>query len=109
MSSELTYQQNPAQKDSASTKLNPGSKKGKPTEGKITDIIGAGDNAKYSLAFVTLCCGFGLGFLITLGLYLKLTLGNDCYTSFIEDTKLVWSIFIPLITLALGYAFGKEK
>lgn len=29
--------------------------------------------------------------------------------NYIGEIKGVWSIFVPIITLALGYAFGKSK
>lgn len=112
MKSEFTYKENNKKsrnESSTANKLNENNQKGKPIEGKITGLIGAGENAKYSLAFITLSFGFGLGALITFGLYIKFVSKDNCYTSFIEDTKLIWAIFIPLITLALGYAFGKEK
>lgn len=84
--------------------------KGNPTEGTISATIGTGENAKNSIIWVTIRWSFILGALISIGLYLRPTYCNTDYSgSLIEDIKATWSIFLPIITLALGYTFGKGR
>jgi hypothetical protein len=34
---------------------------------------------------------------------------NEMVPDFGHDVELVWDIVVPIITLALGYAFGKSR
>lgn len=79
--------------------------------GKITATIGSGENARNTFVYLTLRWAFISGVIITI-----LIVINNWY--FVEkkkvpdimgDIKSCWEIIIPLITLALGYAFGKSK
>lgn len=75
--------------------------------GKITQNIGTGENAKNSIVWMTITWSFsiacGLSFL-----FLVVALFKDG-GSLMEDVKSIWGLFVPIITLALGYAFGKSK
>lgn len=85
----------------------------KPAEsaGKITDTIGQGENAKNSIVFLTIMLCFILGAILTS------LIAIDCWwfpernkaPDFIGNVKIIWEIFIPIITLSLGYAFGKSQ
>ena len=79
--------------------------------GKITATIGSGENARNTFVYLTLRWAFISGVIITI-----LIVINNWY--FVEkkkvpdimgDIKSCWEIIIPLITLALRYAFGKSK
>lgn len=81
---------------------------GKPTEGRIASEIGSGDNANNSFIYITIKWGFLIGVgtsaaFFAQGIWL-------CEPKNLLDTiKDIWGIFMPVITLALGYAFGKGK
>ncbi|MES2585665.1 MAG: hypothetical protein V4536_01960 [Pseudomonadota bacterium] len=84
--------------------------RGNATEGEISKKIGTGENARNSIVWITIRWSLIAGGLITLALYLR---SFSCevagYGNFVEDIKTVWAIFLPLITLALGYTFGKGR
>lgn len=83
---------------------------GAPLEGKIAQTIGGGENAKNSFIWVTILWSFLIGGLTTLAIYLRpVYCQAELQTDLLEDIKGAWSIFMPVITLALGYAFGKGK
>ena len=83
---------------------------GNPLKGQIAKIIGDGENAKNSFIWVTIRWSFLIGGLTTLALYLR---PGYCQAEFqgnlLEDIKSAWTIFMPVITLALGYSFGKGR
>lgn len=75
--------------------------------GKITHSIGTGENAKNSIVWMTITWSFGIGAVITVAiLALCFVQGKGDY---VDSIKSVWAVFVPIITLALGYAFGKSK
>jgi hypothetical protein len=82
---------------------------GKPTEapGTLTQKMGTGENAKNSIVWMTITWSFTIATGLSI-LFFSLVV---CYKDFayLENIKSVWSMFLPLITLALGYAFGKSK
>lgn len=81
---------------------------------KITKSIGHGEDAKNSLIYLTLKFSFITGCIITGILTINFWIdkyqgnGND-NESFITYITKGWQIIIPIITLALGYAFGKSQ
>lgn len=79
--------------------------------GKITATLGTGDNAKNSLVYLTLkycfLIGGALTFLVVVNYWAFRE--NEKVPDFIGDVKVVWEIMVPIITLALGYAFGKAQ
>lgn len=74
----------------------------------ITRTIGRGEDAKNSviwhIIFTTFCVfSCVVSALIIIDLYR--TNGKDS----VQIVKDVWSIFTPILTLSLGYMFGREK
>ena len=81
------------------------------TPSKITKTIGRGEDARNSFVYLTLRWAFIIGSAITI-----LIIANDWFfeqeresPTMMEDIASAWEIVVPLITLALGYAFGKSK
>lgn len=109
-----------AQIKSTKQNTNSGNKSISNTKGQITEILGQGDDAKNSIVYLTLERCFVVGGLITLGLFcyhkcwsFPFIEGRICAvdekSELVKDVISIWEIFIPVITLALGYVFGKGK
>lgn len=83
----------------------------KPHIGKITETIGRGEDAKNSFVYITIKWAFISGCVITLLVVLNSWIfrENEKIPDFTGDIELVWDIIVPIITLALGYAFGKSR
>ncbi|WP_144837602.1 hypothetical protein [Leclercia adecarboxylata] len=84
------------------------------TTGEIAKQIGTGDNARDSFVWMTLRACFwiaGLSSVSIFIMYLVAFLHSGAYQEkeFVTSLKDLWSIFTPIITLALGYAFGKRE
>ena len=85
--------------------------KGLNSAGKITQTIGRGEDARNSFVYLTLKWSFIVGIVIT-GI---IVINNWFFVTelkvpdIIGDISSTWEIVIPVITLALGYAFGKSK
>ena len=78
-----------------------------PIPGVVTQMIGSGEHAQNSIVYRTILWSFiGGGLLSGASVVIALTRGSA--TPF-GDVKDVWAIFAPLITLSLGYLFGKGK
>jgi len=77
--------------------------------GKIADHIGTGKNAKDSFIWMTITWSF----YIATGLSVLMFIRGFCAPSetgaVLAEIVDIWGIFIPIITLALGYAFGKGE
>lgn len=82
---------------------------GTPVEviGTLTEKMGSGDNAKNSIVWMTITWSFSIATALSLLLFSLIVCYKDF--SYLENIKSVWALFIPLITLALGYAFGRSK
>lgn len=78
-------------------------------KGKITEDIGEGDNAKNSIVFIVLERCFIIAGIITFGLFLYNVFLSCEKQELVKDIISIWEIFVPVITLALGYVFGKGK
>jgi hypothetical protein len=76
--------------------------------GKITETIGSGKHAQAAIVWQTIKWSFiaGGGFSVIFFVFAWLTDKKEAPT---DDIKMIWSIFIPVIMLALGYIFGKGK
>jgi len=74
--------------------------------GQITAKIGSGMHAQESIVWliVRYCFYFGGGITLLLAM---LPLFRKSFTFQTDDIIKVWSIFGPILTLALGYLFGK--
>lgn len=78
-----------------------------PIPGAVTQQIGSGEHAQNSIVYRTILWSFiGGGALSTASIVIALWHGN---ASVLSEVKDIWSIFAPLITLALGYLFGKGR
>lgn len=79
--------------------------------GKITATIGRGDDARNSFVYLTLkwafIVGSGISVLVVIDKWMFEK--QPAVPDIISDIVTTWEIVIPLITLALGYAFGKSK
>lgn len=82
--------------------------KGESVVSKISREIGTGDAAKDSFVYLTIRWSFLVGAITTLAIFVKGFMSCPPDDS-IEMVKNVWSVFMPVITLALGYAFGKGR
>lgn len=78
-----------------------------PIPGTVTQQIGSGEHAQNSIVYRTILWSFvGGGLLSAASIIIALNKGN---ASALDEVKDIWSIFAPLITLALGYLFGKGR
>jgi hypothetical protein len=75
--------------------------------GSITKQIGSGDHAQNSIVYQTILWSFIAGCALSIACfgYVAWKGADDP----MKPIKEVWSIFGPIITLALGYMFGKGK
>ncbi|MFY7728916.1 MAG: hypothetical protein ACOVRN_05320 [Flavobacterium sp.] len=80
------------------------------TIGKIAETIGTGESAKNSIVYLVIKWSFYSGVFITSLVVINSWLFNENEKTpdLISDIETTWSIVIPIITLALGYAFGKS-
>ena len=77
--------------------------------GKIAETLGTGENAKNSIVWLTIKWSFLIASLLSLSIFVRslcLYFSGEDYVGQIKD---IWSTFVPIITLALGYAFGKSE
>src|SRR5450756_2218044 len=78
-----------------------------PIPGLVTQQIGSGEHAQNSIVYQTILWSFAGGGLLSIAsIIIALAKGN---ASALTEIKDIWSIFVPLITLALGYLFGKGR
>lgn len=75
--------------------------------GRIAENIGTGENAKNAIVWMTITWSFFIASGLSLLLFSLVVADKDF--KYLEQIKSVWTIFIPLITLALGYSFGKSQ
>lgn len=77
-----------------------------PPHGRVAMHIGTGKNAQNSIVYKTISWSFlaASGFAV-------LAFAYACWHNDdpLEAIKGVWTLFIPLITLSLGYVFGKAS
>lgn len=82
--------------------------------GTITRRIGTGENAKNSIVWMTITWSFCIASGITFFIFILLLItyfssDKEYFNSLIKHSFSMWSIFTPIITLALGYAFGRNE
>jgi hypothetical protein len=82
------------------------------TRGRVHDEIGAGEEAKSGIVWKSIQYSFWIGtaFSFATILFFIFSFANNHHPllSFpLDEIKGIWAIFIPIITLALGYIFGK--
>jgi len=76
--------------------------------GKITGIIGSGKHAQAAIVWQTIKWSFIAGVILTLLVFVGSYFDSKLAFT-VDSVTTIWAIFIPLITLALGYIFGKGK
>ena len=82
---------------------------------KITETIGRGEDAKNSFVYLTLKWTFISACILMVLLCIDSLCCLCCKSTNTEipdlrsDISLVWDLATPLITLALGYAFGQSR
>ncbi|CAM4393044.1 MULTISPECIES: hypothetical protein [Klebsiella pneumoniae complex] len=99
---------------SSQPSVNSESKSGMSYPGSIAAQIGTGEHAKDSFIWMILKYCFYLGAIFSGGMMLAyfhyvFDRNEPDKIDIIAALKDVWSIFTPILTLALGYAFGKRE
>lgn len=80
--------------------------------GAITKLIGVGENAKHSIVFSTIFWAFISILVVTVLVVINYWCFRDSENKvpdIVSDLKVIWEIVTPIITLALGYEFGKSN
>lgn len=79
--------------------------------GKVTETIGTGANAKDSIVYLTIKWAFISGVVISIFIITNnwIFRVNEKVPDFGTDMIRTWDFIVPIITLALGYAFGKAE
>ncbi|AMG07162.1 hypothetical protein WJ038_08685 [Vibrio parahaemolyticus] len=77
--------------------------------GKIAQHIGTGQNAKDSFIWMTITWSFCIASGISVAFFLVDLCSDGNSSDTMDSIKNTWAIFTPIITLALGYAFGKGQ
>ncbi|WP_109479453.1 hypothetical protein [Paraburkholderia sp. C35] len=78
-----------------------------PVAGELTKLIGSGENAQNSIVYRTVGWSFSAATFFSV-----LAFGYAAYKGTgdaVETVKTVWAVFIPIITLSLGYVFGRAS
>ncbi|MCK9431425.1 MAG: hypothetical protein PHV17_06505 [Candidatus Omnitrophica bacterium] len=76
--------------------------------GKISERIGTGAHAQTAIVWETIIVSFVVGCFLTLAVLIAAWL--KIITVSMEDIKILWStVFVPIITVSLGYIFGRGK
>ena len=83
----------------------------KPIHGKIAQTIVTGENSKNSIVYLTIKWAFITGTIISTLVIINTWLFRNLekVPDLIGDLVNSWGILTPIITLALGYAFGKSE
>lgn len=73
----------------------------------VPSPIGTGEHAQNTIVYIVIRLCFVAGTVISIACYLgELYRANGTPASVLKD---VWAIFAPIITLALGYMFGRGR
>lgn len=77
----------------------------------ITKRIGRGQDASNSIVYLVIKWAFWVGAIITLIVAINYWIfrEKEKVPDFIGDISTLWDIIVPIITLALGYHFGKSN
>lgn len=96
-------------KKPANTSSSASSVSNKEVAGKIASHIGTGRNAKDSFIWMTITWSFYIASAISGLLFIRSFFPVAQEDNILDAITQVWSVFVPIITLALGYAFGKGE
>ena len=98
------------QKESNAAEQNqPGKISNKAIAGKIAEHIGTGANAKDSFIWMTITWSFYIATGISILLFIHSFFDVASKENLLDSIVNIWSVFVPIISLALGYAFGKGE
>lgn len=104
---EGSGRQNEKKKSRLDTKVN--------VPGSVTRTIGTGENAKNSIAFLTIQKSFCIGIVLSILIIIHCTICCMYFYekpdySLLSDILLsIWNVLVPIITLSLGYVFGYTR
>ena len=81
----------------------------KDLHGTIANTIGTGENARTALVYIVVRWSLIIATILSILGILNCWLfrEKEKIPNITEDLRIIWAIFVPLITLALGYIFGK--
>lgn len=79
--------------------------------GAMAGQIGTGGNAQQAIIYTIIKYVFIVGSVLSILVVINYWLfrENEKVPDFIGDLRMVWELFLPLITLSLGYLFGRAK
>ena len=75
--------------------------------GSISKAIGTGKHAQVAVSFKVIQYCFLCSSVVSLYLLINFSFKGD--PQILDSIKTVWGIFMPVVTLAMGYLFGKGK
>lgn len=80
------------------------------SQGIMNRLTGTGENAKNGISTLVIILLFVTGIILTIAVCYEYW-GTECKEpiSMLDSVKGVWGIVTPLLTLILGYVFGKGK
>lgn len=80
------------------------------SDGLINRLTGSGENAKNGISTLVIISLFLTGIILTI-LVCREYWGTECQEPIpmLDSIKGVWGIITPILTLILGYVFGKGK
>ena len=81
----------------------------KAVAGKIAAHIGTGKNAKDPFIWMTITWSFVIATSLCLLLFIRSFFVVAKDEVLLDSLVQIWTVFVPIITLALGYAFGKGE
>lgn len=76
--------------------------------GELTRKIGSGKHAQASLVYYAIVYSFLIGLILSGGAYF-LIIFKHSQSPYTDTLVSIWGIFVPIITLSLGYIFGKNE
>lgn len=84
----------------------------KSSMGKIAGFLGTGENAKHAIVYLVIKYAFISGVVASIIVCANNWFFRDSdnqVPNITSDIRIVWEILTPIITLALGYLFGKKE
>jgi len=99
--------QNPKTSGIADTENPVSHKNANNSPGSMAGSVGTGKHAKTNIIWYIVSASFVVFSCIVSSLVVMTIYGYNV-SSLSQDIKDIWGIFTPILTLALGYLFGKE-
>lgn len=80
------------------------------SSGLMNKITGVGENAKFGISTLVIICLFAVGIILTIITCIDYwILCCKESISLLDTIKGIWEMITPLLTLTLGYVFGRGK